>query len=71
MFSFLCPFLVFVISHLGFDGGNLVLIAPVPAQCFPFTFYVIHVREINKIYYFSIKSYVDGIYKNHTLLRRV
>ena len=26
-----------VVSHLGFKVGNLVLIAPVPSHCFPFT----------------------------------
>ena len=38
MFSLLCLFVVLVVSHLGFKGGNLVLIAPVPGQCFPFPF---------------------------------
>ena len=39
MFSLLhvCPFVNLVVSHLGFNGGNLVLIAPVPGHCFPST----------------------------------
>ena len=32
-----CPFVVLVVSHLDFKGGNLVLIASVPVDCFPFT----------------------------------
>ena len=35
-FSLLCPFVVLVVSYLGFKGGNLVLIAPVPGHRFPF-----------------------------------
>ena len=31
-------FVVLVISHLGFKGGNLVLIASVPGHCLHFTF---------------------------------
>ena len=38
MLSLICPFVVLVVSHFGFKGGNLVLIAPVPGHCFPFTF---------------------------------
>ena len=34
MISLLCIFVVLVVSHLGFDDGNLVLIAPVPGHCF-------------------------------------
>ena len=30
MFYLLCPCVVLVVSHLGFKGGDLVLIAPVP-----------------------------------------
>ena len=37
MFSLLCLFVVLVVSHLGFKGRSLVLIAPVPGDCFPFT----------------------------------
>ena len=36
MFSFLCPFAVFVVSHLGINGGNLILIVPAPGHCFYF-----------------------------------
>ena len=38
MFFLLCLFAVLVVSHFGFDGRTLVLIAPVPGQCLPFTF---------------------------------
>ena len=27
-------FVVFVVSHLGFEDGNLILIVPVPGHCF-------------------------------------
>ena len=37
MFSLLCPFVVLVVSHLGFNDGNSVLIAPVPGHCFNLT----------------------------------
>ena len=37
MFSLLCPFVVLVVSCLGFQSRNLGLIAPVPGHCFPFT----------------------------------
>ena len=30
MFSLLCPFVALVVSHFGFEGGTLVLIAPLP-----------------------------------------
>ena len=36
MFSLVCLFVVLVVSHLGFEGGTLVLIAPGPGHCFPF-----------------------------------
>ena len=32
MFSLLCPFVVLDVPHLGFEGGNLVLITPVPGH---------------------------------------
>ena len=38
VFTLLCPFIVLAVSHLGFKGGNLVLIVPVPGHWFPFTF---------------------------------
>ena len=38
MFSLLYLIVVFVVSHLGFECGNLVLIAPVLGHCLPFTF---------------------------------
>ena len=31
---------ILVISHFGFEGGTLVLIASVPGHCLPFTFVV-------------------------------
>ena len=37
MLSLLCLFVVLVVSILCFEGGNLVLIAPVPGHCFPFS----------------------------------
>ena len=33
MFSLLCLFVVLVVSHLGFEDRNLVLIARVPGHC--------------------------------------
>ena len=36
---FMGLFVVLVVSHLGFKGGNLVLITPVHVDCFPFTLY--------------------------------
>ena len=27
------------VSHFGFEGGTLVLIAPIPGHCLPFTFF--------------------------------
>ena len=32
-----CLFVIIVISHFGFEGKILVLIAPVPGLCSPFT----------------------------------
>ena len=40
MFSLLCQFVILVASHLGLEAANLVLIAPVPGHCLPFTFEV-------------------------------
>ena len=34
MFSLLCLFVVLVVSYSGFEDGNLVLIPPVPGNCF-------------------------------------
>ena len=28
---------ILVVSHFGLDGGSVVLIAPVPGHCLPFT----------------------------------
>ena len=38
MFSLLYLFVALVVSHLGYEDGNLVLIAAVPGHCFSFTF---------------------------------
>ena len=40
-------FLIFVVSHFGFEGGTVVLIAPVPVHCFPMErlFKIIHLFE--------------------------
>ena len=35
----LCLFVILVVSHFCFEGMTLVLIAPVPGQCLPFTFW--------------------------------
>ena len=35
MFPLLCLFVVLVVSHLGFEDENLVLIARVPGHCRP------------------------------------
>ena len=40
MFSLLCLFVALVVSHLGFEDGNFVLIAPVHGLCFPLLFRV-------------------------------
>ena len=34
----LCVFVILVISHFGFEGETLVLIAPVPGHCLHFYF---------------------------------
>ena len=39
MFSLLCLFVALVVSHLGFEGRTLVLIASVPGHCLPFTYF--------------------------------
>ena len=31
-------FVTLVVSHFGFNGGTMVLIAPVPGHCLPFAF---------------------------------
>ena len=36
--SLLCLFVVLFVSNLGFEGGNLVLISPMPVHCLLFTF---------------------------------
>ena len=33
----LCLYVILVISHYGFDGRTLVLMASVPGHCLPFT----------------------------------
>ena len=33
MFSLFCVFVALVVSHFGFDGWTLVLIASVPGHC--------------------------------------
>ena len=38
VFSLLRLFVVLVDSNFGFEGGNLVLIVPVPGHCLPSTF---------------------------------
>ena len=38
IFSLLCIFVALVVSHFGFEGRTLVLIASVPGHCLPFTF---------------------------------
>ena len=45
-FSLLCPFLLLVVFHLDFKGENLVLIAPVSGNCFPFTFFLAGTMQI-------------------------
>ena len=35
-----CLIVNLIISHFGFDGGTLVLIASVPGHCLSFTFYL-------------------------------
>ena len=39
MFSLLCLFVALVVSHFGFEGRTLVLIASVTGHCLPFKFY--------------------------------
>ena len=38
MFSLLCLFKALVVSHFGFEGRTLVVIASVPGHSLPFTF---------------------------------
>ena len=38
MFSLYIDIVILVISHFGFEGGTLVLIASVPGHCSTFTF---------------------------------
>ena len=58
MFSLLYLFVVLVVSHLGFEGGNLNLIAPFPGHCLPFTaiaivFMIICHMHFTHLTYFS------------------
>ena len=39
MLSLLCLFVALGVSHFGFEGGTLVLIASVPGHCLHFTSY--------------------------------
>ena len=39
MFSFYFDIVILVISHFGFEGQTLVLIAAVSGHCFSFTFF--------------------------------
>ena len=54
MFSLFCPFVVLIVYHLGFKGGNFVLIGPVPDHCFPFTYmlsvYLLLIYTQTKLY---------------------
>ena len=34
----LCLFVILVVSYFGFEGGTLILIAPVPDHCLHYTF---------------------------------
>ena len=38
MFSLYFDFVILEMSHFGFDGGTLVLIASLPCHCLSFTF---------------------------------
>ena len=42
VFSLLCLFVALVVSHFGFEGSTLVLIASVPGHCLPFTFCLLY-----------------------------
>ena len=33
-----CLFVILVVSHFGFEGRTLILVAPLPGSCSPFTF---------------------------------
>ena len=46
MFSLLCVFVALVVSHFGFDGWTLVLIASVPGHCQHFTFHITAVFSV-------------------------
>ena len=50
-FLLLCLSVVLVVSRLGFEGGNLILIAPTPGHCLPFTFpaYVLFIFAIGAV----------------------
>ena len=38
VFFELCLLVILLISHFGFEGETLVLVAPVPGHCLPFCF---------------------------------
>ena len=56
MFSLKYVFVIFVVSNLGFECRNLVLIAPVPGHCLQFAFHNIMIAEV--AIYKNIKIFV-------------
>ena len=50
----LCIFVILIVSHFGFEGGTLILIAPVPGHCLPFTT-LEHYSCIRSVYFETIE----------------
>ena len=48
IFSLFCVFVVLVVSHLGFEGGDLVLIVPAHGHCIPLL-YILHFKMHHKL----------------------
>ena len=43
--SLLCLFIALVVSHFGFEGRTMALIASFPGHCLPFTFWILIYRK--------------------------
>ena len=59
-------FVTLDVSHLGFEGGNVVLIAPVPGRCciFTFRYFLENITKVNSMQRSeteAIKTYIQPL----------
>ena len=56
MFSLYFDIVILVISHFGFEGRTLILIASVPGHCLFFTFYK-YQKHLQFIYFLTVQYF--------------